>query len=84
MIPHILQQYRTFINHEHCPLSREIVLRGGEHNLESLLRQRRINEGNYLRILERIFLFSKILFGWSFFQPFFEPELKRVRLFKKK
>ena len=44
------------------PLTKDMVLRGGEHNLEMLLQQRLVNEHNYLRIL--VSLVTQC--GWSY------------------
>ena len=51
VIPHILQQYPNMFLMRDLPLTKDMVLRGGDCNLEMLLQKRLVNEHNYLRIL---------------------------------
>ena len=53
MIPQVLRDFQVRIQCE-IPLTKDIVLNGCETDLESLLVNRRVNEHNYLRILEGI------------------------------
>merc|ERR1711887_89856 len=54
VIPHILQHYPNMFLMRDLPLTKDMVLRGGDRNLEMLLQQRLVNERNYLRILTEV------------------------------
>ena len=55
MIPQVLRDFQVRIQCD-IPVTKDIVLNGCETDLESLLVNRRVNEHNYLRILEGIFM----------------------------
>ena len=65
VIPQVLRDFQLRLQRE-IPVTKEIVLNGCETDLESLLVNRRVNEHNYLRILERIsqFLFNPACSGF--------------------